>query len=373
LKKLINSSFFFQIVKALSSTIVFGLTISNFLLTGLIIYFLFGVLPHVDVSMTPISEINSFRFSLQTLTFLMIAPTFFYFLMTNSTIKYLYVSVPLAFLTRYLFKILILFGSTRTVFSDKYVDFLGFIRLTHHYTLSEKMNFINYWRSSHGNMFISDFFISEVLQCSSINEMSLKLSSYNPGIYELKKYTIWGAYPASFDYLFTFCQHNKFLIGVGVVVFISTAVLGYWIFAGRTSFVYEETVNTTLTTQGENSLELAKSSLEIVKVSDINTKIVDALLFSTMAIIQTLSLQLPFEGGFSGKHWQDFHTRLSDVYKFASKGKSLMDFVTGKENHTVDVVNNPQPSDPGYVLGHGDHHHPKCGMEDSEGNNIGDE
>jgi hypothetical protein len=298
----------------------------------------------------------------------MTAPTFIYFFMTNRTLKYMYVSFPLAFFTRYMFKILFMFATTRTVFSDHYVDFLGFIRLTHHYTLNEKIDFINCWRSSHGDMFISDFFISELLQCSSITEISLKLNAYNPGIYELKKYSIWGAYPASFDYLFSFCQQNKFLIGVGVVVFISTAVLGYWIFAGRKSFVYEETVNNTLTTQGDNSLELAKSSLEIVKVSDINTKIVDALLFSTMAIIQTLSLQLPFDGGFSGKHWKDFHTRLSDVYKFASKGKSLMDFVTGKEKHTVDIVNNTQPSDPGYVLGHGDHHHPKCGMEDSDKN-----
>jgi hypothetical protein len=282
----------------------------------------------------------------------------------------MYVSFPLAFFTRYLLKILFLFGSTRSAFSDHYVDFLGFIRLTHHYTVSEKVNFINFWRRNHGDMFLSNDFIQELLECHSLNDISVKLDAYSPGIYELKKYTIWGAYPATFDSIFNFFNQNKVLIGVGVVLFISTACIGYWLFSGSKSFVYEETVNKTLTTQGDNSLELAKNSLEIVKVSDINIKIIDAMLFSTMAIIQTLSLQLPFEGGFSGKHFKDFHTRLSDVYKFASKGKSLMNFVTGKETHNVDVVNNNQESDPGYVLGHGEHHHPKCGVEDT--NNSGE-
>jgi hypothetical protein len=55
-------------------------------------------------------------------------------------------------------------------------------------------------------------------------------------------------------------------------------------------------------------LDIVKNTLQIVKVSDINSKIIDAILFSIMSTIQILALN-----GFN-------------VNNFTSKGKERMDF-----------------------------------------------
>jgi len=168
----------------------------------------------------------------------------------------------------------------------------------------------------------------------------------------------------TFGYIYNFCQENKVL--VGVTLFASVLLVGYFVVSKRSSFDYEETINSSLKTHGENLLHIVEGSMEIVKATDINARIVDALLFSIMSTIQTLALQLPFEGGLSGKSFNDFYTRLSGVYKFVSKGKDIMDFLGGKEDHGVANFEKSKDTDPGYVLGHGEHHHPKCRIDEEQ-------
>jgi len=201
LKYIINS----RVLSAFSSTIVFGLTLSNFALIGFITYFLFGVIPYVDVSYTPLTEIQSFQFSPILFTTIITLLCFIYFYISNLSLKYIFISLPLAITTKYFLKIIIIFGKTRSSFSDHYVDFLGFIRLTHHYSVNEKIGFINDWRRKHGDMIISNGFLQELLGCNRVSEMTSKLNDYTPGIYELKKYTIFGAYrPIHIEYIWIY-------------------------------------------------------------------------------------------------------------------------------------------------------------------------
>ena len=124
-------------------------------------------------------------------------------------------------------------------------------------------------------MIIFNDFFQELLSCNRLSEISCKLNNYIPGMYELKKYTIFfGSYPLitnKLDNIYYFCQDNKVLVG--------------------------KKLFRSLKSQGETLLNIAKSTLQIVKVSDINSKIIDAILFSIMLTIQILALDYDKDAG----------------------------------------------------------------------------
>jgi hypothetical protein len=201
--------------------------------------------------------------------------------------------------------------------------------------------------------------------------MTSKLVEYNnvkPSFNFTVDPTVWLYY---INCGISFCYSNIYLVG-GVLV---TSLLFYMVYRSNTTFEYENNINQGLQTLGSNvesslsnTLNSSQISSDMLRGQSMSKDIIDGILFSCVNIIQAMVTHLHFEGGIEGNAFQQFMLRMKNVYKFCSKGRNLTDFLYGTEpKKTFEEHRRESFPDTGYILGHGEHHHPKCGLpEDAE-------
>jgi hypothetical protein len=194
----------------------------------------------------------------------------------------------------------------------------------HEYSVQEKANYVKDYILEH-NMQIGQVFYQELLDCKSIADITAKLLSYKPGIYEIANYSFLGYYPKVMDCISYVFDHHL-LVGSVALVCVS-------LFIGLAFFSVKNTVVSP--TNSSNNLTTSVQQNEIASVG-------------LKAIIETLALIIPFPQGYDGIVWKNFVARLNDVYKFVSNGKNISDFLNDNNVPPNTTINQ------GYVLGHGD-------------------